>query len=76
MGRAGGRRCGLGRALIGDVVDWARAQGFGRVALEVADQNAPAIALYAAMGFQATGQTATLPPPRAHITEHERVLVL
>lgn len=65
------RRAGAGRALISAVLDWARAAGYPRLRLEVADVNAPAIATYAALGFTATGRRGEMPPPRAHITEHE-----
>lgn len=67
---------GVGEALIDAVVDWARSEGFGRLLLEVADENAPAIALYDRKGFKPTGATTTLPPPREHIREHERALEL
>lgn len=67
---------GVGEALIRAVVDWAREQGCARLYLEVGDHNTTAIGLYARMGFQPTGRTGSLPPPRADITEHERVLLL
>lgn len=71
----GARRFGVGRALIAAVLEWARAAGFARVYLDVGDHNDGAIALYARMGFRATGLVGTLDPPRSHITEHERVHV-
>jgi hypothetical protein len=46
------------------------------VRLEVGDTNAYAVRLYERAGFVPTGVTASLPPPRAHITEHERILDL
>lgn len=67
---------GAGDALIAAAVDWARAQGFARVVLDVGDHNAPAIALYARNGFEPTGETGSLPPPREHVREHRRALVL
>ena len=70
------RRLGCGVALVGAVVGWACETGFGQVALDVADQNAAAIALYRRAGFNASGATGALPPPRSHVTEHEMVLKL
>jgi GNAT superfamily N-acetyltransferase len=67
---------GAGDALIEAVVAWARARGFARVVLDVSDFNEPAIAFYARHGFAPTGVTGTLPPPRTHVTEHQRALVL
>ena len=67
---------GVGGALVDAVVDWAKHSGYARVFLDVADQNAPALALYESKGFVPTGKTATLPEPRQHVLEHERVLVL
>jgi len=67
---------GLGDALVGAVIDWAREADFAHLALEVADENGPAIALYARHGFEPTGRSGSLPPPREHVTEHERVLEL
>jgi RimJ/RimL family protein N-acetyltransferase len=70
------RGTGAADRLVETVIDWARTEGFRRVVLEVADENAAAIALYRRLGFERTGATATLPAPRTHITEHERTLVL
>ncbi len=67
---------GVGEALIDAVVDWARSEGFVHLLLDVADENAPAVALYARKGFKPTGETSTLPPPREHIREHQRTLDL
>ncbi len=67
---------GVGRALVAAVVDWSRTGGFERLVLNVADDNRAAIGLYTRAGFEPTGATATLPPPRENITEHERALVL
>jgi GNAT superfamily N-acetyltransferase len=52
------RRQGVASALIGTVVQWARAQGWNRLVLEVGETNAPAIALYARAGFAADGVAA------------------
>ncbi len=72
----GNRRNGVALGLVRAVVDWARSNGFSEVALHVADQNSAAIQLYEQMGFAPTGGISTLPPPREHITEHERSLSL
>jgi GNAT superfamily N-acetyltransferase len=63
---------GVGEALIAAVVDWATRAGHRRLRLDVGDRNAPAIALYARLGFTPTGGVGRMPPPRDHITEHER----
>lgn len=47
------RRRGLGRRLMDAVVEFARAQGCGKVTLEVRHDNHAAKALYAAAGFAA-----------------------
>lgn len=44
--------------------------------LDVRDTNEPAIRLYARMGFVPTGTVSAFRPPRAHVTEHERMLEL
>jgi len=67
---------GVGDALVSAVIAWARAAGHARLRLEVADDNAHAVRLYERAGFGATGARGRLPPPRDHITEHERTLVL
>jgi len=67
---------GAGTALVRAVIDWARAAGYPLLRLDVADTNENAAALYARIGFQPTGTVGTLPPPREHITEHERALDL
>jgi GNAT superfamily N-acetyltransferase len=70
------RRTGVGGALVDAVIDWARASGVNRLLLEVADDNTPAIALYARRGFEPNGEAGTLPRPREHIREHQRELRL
>lgn len=70
------RGAGVGDALVHAVVAWARERGYERVALEVADGNQAAIALYERHGFQPTGRRGTLPAPRDHIGEHELELRL
>ena len=66
----------IGKALIDAVSDWARNQGYAHVVLDVADDNTAAIRLYDACGFCPNGVTSTLPPPRQHVPEHQRVLHL
>jgi len=70
------RRSGIGGRLIDAVVAWARELGATRVFLDVADRNAPAIALYQSKGFRPTGQSNAMPPPREHIVEHQLELRL
>ena len=72
----GRRGSGIADGLVRAVVDWSRAAGHARVVLDVADDNARAIGLYARMGFVPTGVRAALPAPRTHIREHERALEL
>jgi RimJ/RimL family protein N-acetyltransferase len=48
---------GLGRRLVGSVVDWARTTERPRVVLSVNRTNATAIHLYEACGFAPTGTT-------------------
>lgn len=70
------RQRGVGKALVLSVVDWAKSAGFEVLVLDVADDNRPAIALYEQAGFRPTGNVGTLPPPREHLKEHERSLLL
>jgi ribosomal protein S18 acetylase RimI-like enzyme len=63
---------GVGEALVEAVITWARATGFQTLELEVIDDNAPAIALYARKGFSPTGEGRSLPPPREHVREHRQ----
>lgn len=58
------------------LLERARADAPPGVTLWVADVNAAAAALYEELGLQRTGRTGCFPPPREHITEHERRLVL
>ncbi len=71
-----GRRRGVGTRLVGAVVDWARAAGFGRLLLDVGEANLPARALYAALGFTETGHAWFLPAPRADRRELRMALPL
>ncbi|MFZ4602204.1 MAG: ribosomal protein S18-alanine N-acetyltransferase [Caulobacterales bacterium] len=50
------RRNGAGRGLIAGAMAHARAVGARTMALEVNDANAPAIALYASLGFTEVGR--------------------
>ena len=70
------RRQGTGSALVGAVIQWARAQGLERLLLDVAEMNAAAIALYARTGFVPTGETGSLPPPRDHVREIQLAMKL
>ncbi|MEM1255980.1 MAG: GNAT family N-acetyltransferase [Cyanobacteria bacterium P01_H01_bin.21] len=65
------RKCRIGIALVKTVIDWAQAEGYRRIILDVGDANTPAIRLYQACGFVLTGRTGSLPPPRDHIRELE-----
>jgi len=49
------RRHGVGAALVGGIVDWARASGFPRIELGVTTSNAGAVAFYEGLGFTDTG---------------------
>ena len=70
------RGSGVGGALIDAVIEFATSAGFARLELDVGDYNTSAIALYADKGFEATGETSSLEPPRGHIREHRRILKL
>lgn len=52
----GGRRRGLGRALVEAIVDRLTDRGVREVFLEVRESNAPARALYTAFGFKEVGR--------------------
>lgn len=54
--RPGGRRHGVGRRLLGAVLDHAERVGIGDVTLEVRRSNAAATALYRSHGFEQVGQ--------------------
>jgi ribosomal protein S18 acetylase RimI-like enzyme len=53
--RAAYRRRGLGRRLVEACIAHARAAGISRIELEAWSSNAPAIALYASLGFVREG---------------------
>ena len=67
---------GVARALLDALVLAAREAGAAALTLEVADANEAAVRLYAAAGFEPTGRVGAFGPPREHVTEHERRLVL
>ena len=67
---------GVADRLIASVAHWAKERGHKQLLLDVADSNQAAINLYQRNGFEPTGVTSSLPPPRAHIKEHQRVLPL
>ena len=52
---------GIGRSLIEQIKEWARADGAESLHLEVTATNAAATHLYEACGFQPTGVTKSLP---------------
>ncbi|MCG8588039.1 MAG: GNAT family N-acetyltransferase [Proteobacteria bacterium] len=54
------RGTGVGDALVDAVVGWARSACKSQILLEVADDNAPAIALYGRKGFEPNGRTVRL----------------
>ena len=68
------RGLGVGDALVDAVIEHARTSGAARLVLDVADENQPAIALYARKGFESNGVTGSLPAPRQHILEHQMEL--
>jgi ribosomal protein S18 acetylase RimI-like enzyme len=47
------RRQGIGRALMGHAAEWAKAQGYLQIGLQVFTTNQPAIDLYQKLGYQA-----------------------
>lgn len=67
---------GAGRLVMQAVIDWSRVCGYVGLRLDVGDDNAPANALYSSLGFEPTGERFAFPPPREHVNEHERRLVL
>ena len=50
------RRHGIGSALLWTALEYVRAEGRGRVFLEVRESNVPAQRLYAAAGFRQAGR--------------------
>jgi ribosomal protein S18 acetylase RimI-like enzyme len=64
------RGLGVGELLVRTVLEAAAQRGLDRVVLEVAHENAPAVALYERLGFVRTGRTGAMPHD-ASITEFE-----
>jgi ribosomal protein S18 acetylase RimI-like enzyme len=69
------RKSGLGRALVDEVVVWARDEGLTGVELWVAEPNDAAVALYRSTGFIPTGRRQPL-PSNPRLTEHAMRLEL
>jgi ribosomal protein S18 acetylase RimI-like enzyme len=66
---------GVGERLVRTVLGVAVEDGLRRVVLEVAHENAPALALYERMGFRPTGRTGVMPHDSS-ITELEMALLV
>lgn len=64
------RRAGVGRQLIGAVVDWAKGRGMRGLKLMVTSVNQGAVAFYERNGFRMSGKTGPYPNDPA-ITEYE-----
>jgi len=66
---------GVGRQLVGAVVEQARLEGARQVRLHVVETNSGGERLYARSGFMRTGATLRL-PHQLDLLEHEMVLTL
>ena len=62
------RGTGVGEALIGEVIAWARARGAAAVTLSVKTTNSHAASLYRRMGFAPTHEPADAGEERMQIT--------
>ncbi|HZI96139.1 MAG TPA: GNAT family N-acetyltransferase [Actinomycetales bacterium] len=62
--------------LVEAAADFARSIDASELRLWLADSNAAGLALYDRLGATPTGRTGHFPPPREHLTEHERSLSL
>lgn len=67
---------GVGAALVAAAASFARDGGASQLRLWLADSNAAGLTLYDRLGATPTGRTGAFPPPREHLTEHERSLPL
>lgn len=67
---------GVAGLLVQAAADFARSTGAAELRLWLADTNAAGRALYDRLGAPPTGRTGHFPPPREHLTEHERSLAL
>jgi uncharacterized protein len=67
---------GIGAALVGEVIAWARGRRLRRLVLDVGAHNVPARRVYERAGFLATGATGGLPPPRDRVREVEMAVEL
>ncbi|PYY15895.1 MAG: GNAT family N-acetyltransferase, partial [Acidobacteria bacterium] len=52
---------GVGRLLVGAILDWARQRGARTLRLMVTSNNEPAISFYQRLGFTLTGRTEPYP---------------
>jgi hypothetical protein len=64
------------RALVNEVIAWARRRGLQQLVLDVGTANAAARSLYESRGFIETGVTKALPPPRQQVKELEMEIEL
>lgn len=69
------RGVGVGRALLSEVIEWARDHGAARADLWVTETNAAARGLYRSLGFIETGETQPL-PSHPELLEYAMVLDL
>lgn len=67
---------GLSRMLIDAASDWARAQGYERLMLDVGVWNSAARRLYEQVGFTTTDVFTPMPTPREHLVEERMALDL
>jgi len=67
---------GVGVALVGALVTWARGRGYRRVVLDMAEANVEARRLYERCGFVTAGGAGPLPPSRAHVRALQMALDL
>ncbi|MCB9744615.1 MAG: GNAT family N-acetyltransferase [Alphaproteobacteria bacterium] len=70
------RGSGASDRLVRAVIEHARRSGREALLLDVGDHAPRAIALYARHGFEPEGWRGPMPPPRAHLSEHRRILMI